>query len=78
MAKGAKACQDSHETEREAAEQYLAGARAGSIAGRGGTRYRPSVIRGYRQVMNLHVLPDVGGRPLAEHLWRASSSCDGA
>jgi integrase len=53
-------------TLREAAEQYLAGARAGSIAGRGGTHYRPSVIRGYEQVLNLHVLPDLGGRRLAD------------
>jgi hypothetical protein len=53
-------------TLREASEQYLAGARAGSIAGRGGTRYRPSVIRGYEQVLNLHVLPDLGGRRLAD------------
>jgi integrase len=53
-------------TLRQAAEDFLAGARSGSIVTRGGARYRPSVIRSYEQVLWRHVLPDLGGRRLAD------------
>ena len=56
----------SSRTLREAAEQFLEGAEAGSIVTRGGAAYRPSVLRSYQQVLNLHVLPDIGGKRLAE------------
>ncbi|MDP9255945.1 MAG: site-specific integrase [Actinomycetota bacterium] len=53
-------------TLRDAAEEFLAGARAGSIATRSGDAYRPSVIRSYEQALNLNVLPRLGGMRLDE------------
>jgi integrase len=50
----------------EAAEAWLAGARAGSIRNRSGDRYKPSVIRGYETSLRLRVLPDLGKRKLSE------------
>jgi integrase len=47
-------------TLQEAAEEWLAGARAGSIRTRGGEPYKPSAIRNYEQSLRLRVLPAFG------------------
>jgi integrase len=46
----------------EAAAAWLAGAEAGTIRNRSGNRYKPSTLRGYRQALEDHVLPALGGR----------------
>lgn len=46
----------------EAAAAWLAGAEAGTIRSRSGNRYKPSTLRGYRQALEDHVLPALGGR----------------
>jgi integrase len=51
---------------REAAEEYLAGMRDGSIKTRGGQDYKPSVIRSYEQSLTRHALPTLGGRRVAD------------
>ena len=56
----------SHITLRDAASEYLAGMRDGSITTRGGQTYKPSTIRGYEQSLELHALPDLGGRRVAD------------
>jgi len=53
-------------TLREAAEAWLAGARAGSIRNRSGDRYKPSVIRSYETSLRLRVLPELGTRRFSE------------
>jgi integrase len=53
-------------TLERAAENWLAGARDGSIRNRSGARYKPSAIRGYDQVLDLRVLPALGGVRLTE------------
>jgi integrase len=51
---------------REAAAEWLAGARAGTIRPRSGDHYKPSAIRGYETVLRLRVLPAVGHMRLSE------------
>ncbi len=46
----------------EAAAVWLAGAEAGTIRNRSGNRYKPATLRGYRQALEDHVLPVLGGR----------------
>jgi integrase len=46
----------------EAAAAWLAGAEAGTIRNRSGNRYKPSTLRGYRQALEDHVHPVLGGR----------------
>ena len=46
----------------EAAAAWLAGAEAGTIRNRSGDRYKPATLRGYRQALEDHVLPALGGR----------------
>ena len=55
-------------TLREAAEAWQAGAEAKPpvILTRSGTRYKPSVLRGYEADMRNYVLPDLGGVRLAD------------
>lgn len=50
----------------EAAERWLAGARAGAIRNRSGDEYKPSVVRGYDQALRDYVLPVLGRRRLSE------------
>lgn len=52
-------------TIREAWDEWLAGARDGSVRTRGGDIYKPSVIRSYETSMNLRVLPPLGAAKLA-------------
>ena len=51
-------------TLRQAAEVFLAGAKAGTLRGRGGERYKPSVIRGYEAALK-RILPELGARKLS-------------
>jgi integrase len=50
----------------EAAERWLAGARAGAIRNRSGDEYKPSVVRGYDQALRDYVLPVLGRRRLSD------------
>lgn len=51
---------------RDAAEQWLIGARAGAVRNRSGHPYKPAAIRGYEQVLRDYVLPELGGAKLSE------------
>ncbi len=53
-------------TLRRSWEDWLAGAKEGIFRNRSGDPYKPSVIRSYARSMKLHVLPDLGGVPLAD------------
>lgn len=48
----------------EAAAAWLAGVEAGTIRNRSGNRYKPATLRGYRQALEDHVLPLLGGRKM--------------
>ncbi len=48
------------QTLREASEEWLAGADAGTIRGRGDRPYKPSVLRSYRNSLDRYVLPELG------------------
>lgn len=50
----------------EAAQRWLAGARSGAIRNRSGDEYKPSVIRGYEQVLRDYLLPALGRRRLSD------------
>ena len=50
----------------EAWSEWIALAEDGIERNRSGGRYKPSVLRGYRQVMASHVLPSMASTPLAE------------
>ena len=52
-------------TLRDAAEEWLDGARSGVIRTRGGRRFKPSVLRGYERALKLRILPELGGAKLA-------------
>lgn len=52
-------------TVAEAAQEFIEGARAGSILSRKGTRYSPASVRGYERGLRLHVLPTFGKRSLS-------------
>ena len=47
-------------TLRERADEWLHGARHGSIRNRNGKPYKPSVLRGYERCLRLRVLPALG------------------
>jgi integrase len=51
---------------RDAANVFLAGMEDGSIRTRSGHRYKPSARRSYREALNAHVLPHLGGLRLDE------------
>jgi integrase len=53
-------------TVRQAADAWLAGAATGRITTRGGDVFKPSTVRGYRDSLRKHVLPELGGRRLCE------------
>ena len=53
-------------TLREAADDWLAAARAGIVRNRSGDVYKPSAIRGYEQALRLHVLDHLGHERLRE------------
>lgn len=52
-------------TLQEAGQAWLAGARDGSVRTRSGDPYKPSAIRGYEAALEHRILPDLGGRRLA-------------
>ena len=49
-----------------AAEEFIAGARAGAIPNRSGQRFKPAAIRGYERCLRLRVLPVLGSMRLGE------------
>jgi hypothetical protein len=53
-------------TLREAADDWLTAARAGIVRTRSGDVYKPGAIRGYEQVLRLHVLDVLGHERLRE------------
>jgi integrase len=53
-------------TVRQAAEEFLAGARDGSIPTASGRRYKPATIRGYDEAMRLRVRPALGHLRLSD------------
>jgi integrase len=53
-------------TLRDAADEYLAGMLDGSVTTRGGQNYKPSTTRSYRHSLEIHALPDLGGRRVAD------------
>lgn len=53
-------------TLNQAAEDWLAGARDGSVRNRSGKPYKPSVIAGYAQSLTNRILPAIGARQLQE------------
>jgi integrase len=53
-------------TLRQAWDVWLAGAQDGTIRTRSGDPYKPSVIRSYRQAMELRILDDLGAAKLAD------------
>jgi integrase len=53
-------------TLREAAKEWLAGAREGAITNRSGDAYKPSVLRSYDRNLKLRVLPEFGGSRLSD------------
>jgi integrase len=48
----------------EAAATWLVSAEEGTIRNRSGNRYKPATLRGYRQALEDHVLPELGGTRL--------------
>jgi integrase len=56
----------SQTTLRAAWDQWLAGAKDGTIRNRSGDVYKPSALRGYAASMRLHVLDDFGALKLSE------------
>lgn len=53
-------------TLREAADAWLQGARDGSIQTRSGDPYKPSALRGYEAALRDRILPDLGGKKIAD------------
>jgi integrase len=51
---------------REAADELLAGMRAGTVQNRSGVAYKPSAIRSYDEALRVHVLPAIGAMRLSE------------
>lgn len=52
-------------TLRQAAEQWLEGAKTGAIRRKGGAIYKPSTLHGYEQSLRLRVLPKLGAARLS-------------
>lgn len=55
----------SRRTLRDYADDWLAGAKSGTVRNRSGKPYRPSALRGYERALRLRVLPALGDMPLA-------------
>lgn len=53
-------CAPTQRTVQEAAEEWLAGAREGTIRNRSGNAYKPSAIRGYERALRNRILPTLG------------------
>jgi integrase len=53
-------------TVREAWDEWIGEAERGAIRGRGGSAYKPSVLRSYRLSMEKHVLPELGALKIGE------------
>src|SRR5947209_3266465 len=53
-------------TVREAAADFIEGAREGRILDRAGTRYKPSSVRNYDGWLRRYVLPTLGDRRLGD------------
>ena len=49
----------------EVAELWLEGANRGEIRNRSGRRYKPSVLRGYRQALEDRLLPEIGSQKVS-------------
>lgn len=47
-------------TLEQVAEQWLKGARAGTIANRSGDPYKPAAVRGYEKALRLRIYPEIG------------------
>jgi integrase len=56
----------SQQTLRRAWEEWLEGAKAGTIRTRSGDTYKPSALRGYEQAMRLRILDDYGALKLSD------------
>jgi integrase len=53
-------------TLREAGDEYLAGAKAGTVRTRSGRKYKPSTIRTYEEKLTSYIYPGLGDRRLSE------------
>lgn len=53
-------------TLREAADEWLAGAREGTVRSRNGRVYKPATLRGYERALDKRVLPALGHMRLSE------------
>jgi hypothetical protein len=53
-------------TVAEAGREFVAGMLSGAIRDRNGKNYKPSTVRSYRRALDLGVIPNLGGRKLAE------------
>jgi len=53
-------------TLRDAARDWLEGARAAVIRNRSGDPYKPSALRGYETALRLRVLPELGGAKVSD------------
>src|SRR5438093_4643250 len=56
-AKDGKLRAPTRQTLREAVDEFLQGAEAGTIRKRNGDTYKPAVVRNYRSALNRHILP---------------------
>jgi integrase len=56
---------ESSVTLNQAADEWLEGARAGTIRNRSGRTFKPSTIRGYDRALRLRILPTLGAKRLA-------------
>jgi integrase len=53
-------------TLREAADEWLHGARAGTIRTRSGDVFKPATLRGYDQALRDRIIPELGARKLGD------------
>jgi integrase len=53
-------------TVNEAADELIAGMKAGTIMNRSGRVYKPSVVRGYEASLRLHIRPEIGTLKLSQ------------
>jgi integrase len=51
---------------REAASEWLSGAREGVVRNRSGDHYKPSALRGYEQALRDYIIPELGAAKLAD------------
>ena len=61
-------------TVAEAAAEFIAGMKAGTVRQRGGHIYKPSAVRGYDGDLNNHVIPELGTKRLGR-LQRPELQC---